>query len=91
MNIADPVQLGEAAGPLLLAPLSEIFGRYPVMNAANIAFTLITLLASFASSTSMIIVMRFLTGLSVSTNVLNPAIVSHACKTVDDVLTQVAG
>jgi MFS family permease len=28
-------ELGEAAGPLLIAPLSERYGRYPVFNIAN--------------------------------------------------------
>ncbi|KAF2636547.1 MFS general substrate transporter [Massarina eburnea CBS 473.64] len=68
-------ELGEAAGPLLIAPLSEIFGRYPVMNVCNIGFIFSTLLAVSSNSTSLFIVARMLTGLTVASNVLNPAII----------------
>lgn len=68
-------ELGEAVGPLLIAPASEIFGRYPVMNAANILFISATALAAVSSSTSLLIAARALTGFSVAVNVLNPAIV----------------
>ncbi|EGP86473.1 unnamed protein product [Zymoseptoria tritici ST99CH_1E4] len=68
-------ELGEAAGPLFLAPLSEIFGRYPVMNGANMLFIAATLLASFAPTSAVLIAARFLTGLAVASNVLNPSIV----------------
>ncbi|CZT14156.1 related to multidrug resistance protein [Ramularia collo-cygni] len=68
-------ELGEAAGPLFIAPLSEVIGRYPVMNACNIVFIAATLLASFAPSATVLISARFLTGLAVASNVLNPSIV----------------
>lgn len=68
-------ELGEAAGPLIIAPLSEVIGRYPVMNACNVGFILSTLLASFAPTASVLIAARFLTGLAVASNVLNPSIV----------------
>ncbi|KAI0160948.1 MFS general substrate transporter [Hypoxylon sp. FL1284] len=68
-------ELGEAAGPLLIAPLSEVFGRYPVMNVANVLFIAATVLAALSQSTTLFIVARTLTGLAVASNVLNPAIV----------------
>ncbi|CAJ2513254.1 Uu.00g013730.m01.CDS01 [Anthostomella pinea] len=68
-------ELGEAAGPLLIAPLSEVFGRYPVMNAANTLFVAATVLAALCQSTSLFIAARALTGLAVASNVLNPAII----------------
>lgn len=68
-------ELGEAAGPLFIAPLSEVFGRYPVMNAANILLVSATLLASFATSSHSMVFARFLSGLAVASNVLSPAIV----------------
>ncbi|KAI0447642.1 MFS transporter [Xylaria telfairii] len=68
-------ELGEAAGPLLIAPLSEVFGRYPVMNGATILFILATALAAVSESTPLFIFARALTGLSVASNVLGPAIV----------------
>ncbi|KAI0376272.1 MFS general substrate transporter, partial [Hypomontagnella monticulosa] len=68
-------ELGEAAGPLLIAPLSELFGRYPVMNTANALFIAATILAALSQSATLFIVARALTGLAVASNVLNPAIV----------------
>jgi MFS family permease len=67
-------ELGEAAGPLLIAPLSEVFGRYPVMNGCNILFITATILAALSQSTQSLIALRALTGLAVASNVLNPAI-----------------
>ena len=68
-------ELGEAAGPLLIAPLSEAFGRYPIMNAANVLFIAATVMAALSPSAHVLIAARFLTGLAVASNVLNPAIV----------------
>ena len=68
-------ELGEAAGPLLIAPLSEIYGRYRVVNIANIGFILATVLAALSQSTHLFIFARALTGFAVMSNVLNPAIV----------------
>lgn len=68
-------ELGEAFGPLVLAPLSESIGRYPVFNAANVLFISATLLAALSQSTPLFIATRALTGLAVASNVLNPAIV----------------
>lgn len=68
-------ELGEAAGPLLIAPLSEMYGRYPVMNVCNVGFILTTLLAVLSENSTMFIAARALTGVVVATNVLNPAIV----------------
>ncbi|KAI1434470.1 MFS transporter [Xylaria sp. CBS 124048] len=68
-------ELGEAAGPLLIAPLSEVFGRYPVVNVANLLFISFTALAALSQSTPVFIAARALTGLSVASNVLGPAIV----------------
>jgi MFS family permease len=68
-------ELGEAAGPLLIAPLSEMFGRYPVINACNVLFIAATALAALSQTTGVFIAARCLTGLAVATNVLGPAIV----------------
>lgn len=67
-------ELGEAAGPLLIAPLSEILGRYPVMNGANLLFIAGTVLAATSGTVTQFVVARMLTGLAVAVNVLNPAI-----------------
>ena len=68
-------ELGEAAGPLLIAPLSEVYGRYPVMNVANTLFIAATLFGALCTSTPLFVAARALTGLSVAVNVLNPAII----------------
>ncbi|KAI0597800.1 MFS transporter [Biscogniauxia sp. FL1348] len=68
-------ELGEAAGPLLIAPLSEVFGRYPVMNVANVLFIGAIGLSALSQSTPLLVAARALTGLAVASNVLNPAIV----------------
>jgi MFS family permease len=68
-------ELGEAAGPLLIAPLSEVFGRYPVMNGCNIGFIAASILAVCSQNSKIFIAARMLTGLTVASNVLNPAII----------------
>lgn len=68
-------ELGEAAGPLLIAPLSEIFGRYPLINACNVLFVATTVMTALSQSTTMLIATRAVTGMAVASNVLNPAIV----------------
>jgi len=68
-------ELGEAAGPLLIAPLSEIYGRYPVFNVANLVFILGVVLAALSQTSGVLIFCRFLTGFAVASNVLNPAII----------------
>jgi MFS family permease len=68
-------ELGEAAGPLLIAPLSEVLGRYPVMNGCNIAFIIWTIVAASSQSTKVFIAARMMTGLAVGSGVLNPAII----------------
>ncbi|CAK7219555.1 hypothetical protein SBRCBS47491_003892 [Sporothrix bragantina] len=70
-------ELGEAAGPLAIAPLSETvtWGRAKVLTAASVLFALTTALATVATSTTLFIAARGLTGVAVATNVLNPAII----------------
>jgi MFS family permease len=68
-------ELGEAAGPLLIAPLSEIYGRYPVLNIANGLFIIATVLAATSQSVPLFVAARALTGLAVTSNVLGPAII----------------
>ncbi|KAI9154700.1 MFS transporter cpaT [Paramyrothecium foliicola] len=68
-------ELGEAAGPLLIGPLSEAFGRYPVINIANVLFIFATVVAAISPSVPVLIIARALTGVAVTVNVLNPAIV----------------
>ncbi|GJC78058.1 efflux pump rdc3 [Colletotrichum liriopes] len=54
--------LGYAVGPLFLAPLSEMYGRRPVLNAANLFFCAWLIGCALAPSLNSLIVFRFLTG-----------------------------
>ena len=68
-------ELGEVFGPILIAPLSELVGRAPVYNGANILFCVMSLVSGFSSNMSMLIAFRFLNGIAVASVVLNPSIV----------------
>ena len=68
-------ELGEAAGPLLIAPLSELHGRYAVTNTANLCFIAACVVAATSTTVPQFVVARMLNGLAVAGNVLNPAIV----------------
>lgn len=68
-------ELGEAAGPLVIGPLSELYGRHRVINVANVLFISATIFAALCQSTYPFIAARCLTGVAVAANVLNPAIV----------------
>ena len=68
-------ELGEAAGPLFIAPLSEHFGRYPVYNTCNALFIGGILMTALGHDSGLVIFSRFLTGCAVASNVLNPAII----------------
>lgn len=68
--------LGYAVGPLFLAPLSEMYGRYPVVVISTWFFIAWLLGCGFAPSMSSLIVMRFLAGVGGSAIItISPAIV----------------
>lgn len=54
--------LGFASGPLLLAPLSEIYGRVPIYNITNILFLVFTILCAVSRNEGMLLAFRFLSG-----------------------------
>lgn len=54
--------LGFAFGPLFLSPLSEIYGRYIVLNCSNAFFCAFTLGCALAPDLEGLIAMRFLAG-----------------------------
>ena len=54
--------LGFAVGPLIIAPLSEIYGRVPIYNVTNVMFVVFTILCAISNSMTMLIVMRFFAG-----------------------------
>lgn len=68
-------ELGEAVGPLFIAPLSEKFGRCRLYLIMNTIFLATTLFVAVSPNTELLITSRALTGISVACNVLNPAII----------------
>lgn len=56
--------LGFAFGPLLVAPLSEIYGRRPLYFYGNILFVIFTICTAVSNSIGMLLAFRFLMGLS---------------------------
>jgi MFS family permease len=53
-------ELGEVVGPLVIGPLSEIYGRLPVYHTANILFITFAAIAAISQSINMLIAFRFL-------------------------------
>ncbi|KAK7755361.1 hypothetical protein SLS62_002587 [Diatrype stigma] len=56
--------LGFAFGPLLVAPLSEIYGRRPLYFYGNILFVVFTICTALSNSIGMLLAFRFFMGLS---------------------------
>lgn len=54
--------LGFAIGPLIIAPLSELYGRYWLYNASNFFFVIFTICCGVSNSMGMLIAFRFLAG-----------------------------
>lgn len=59
--------LAWALGPLVFAPLSEIYGRRWVINISSVIFTAFSIACIFATSTGELIAFRFLAGIGAST------------------------
>ncbi|KAI0155478.1 major facilitator superfamily domain-containing protein [Pestalotiopsis sp. NC0098] len=54
--------LGFASGPLLLAPLSEVYGRVLIYNVTNGFFLVFTILCAISQNETMLLAFRFLSG-----------------------------
>ncbi|KAL6825362.1 cycloheximide resistance protein [Trichoderma camerunense] len=66
--------LGFAVGPLLLPPLSELYGRVIVYNATNVLFVVFTILCAVSHNEAMLLGFRFLSGFAgVATISIGPA------------------
>ncbi|KAK9323506.1 major facilitator superfamily domain-containing protein [Lipomyces orientalis] len=55
--------LAYAVGPLFLGPLSEIYGRVPVLQLANLFYFVFNLACGFAKTRNQLLAFRFLSGL----------------------------
>jgi multidrug resistance protein len=53
---------GFVAGPLVFAPLSELYGRVPVYHLCNIGFTVSVALCTVAPDVKSLIIFRFISG-----------------------------
>ncbi|KAJ5160520.1 uncharacterized protein N7482_007524 [Penicillium canariense] len=53
-------------GPIILGPLSELFGRWPVLQAGNLFYLIFNLAAGFSKSMSELLVFRLLSGMGAS-------------------------
>ncbi|EFW18822.1 conserved hypothetical protein [Coccidioides posadasii str. Silveira] len=56
--------IGWAVGPLVLPPLSELYGRNPLYHASNLFLTLSSMACALSSNLTMLIVFRFFMGLA---------------------------
>ncbi|KAI0449662.1 cycloheximide resistance protein [Xylaria acuta] len=74
--------IGFAAGPILLAPLSEIYGRVPVYHACNVGFVAFSAACALAPSLDSLIAFRFLAGL------FGVAPITNGGGTVADIIPQ---
>ncbi|KAF2500550.1 MFS general substrate transporter [Lophium mytilinum] len=54
--------LGFAFGPLIFAPLSEMYGRLPIYHICNVLFIIFTVAAAVSTNMSMFVVFRFFMG-----------------------------
>ena len=54
--------LGYAFGPIVIAPLSELYGRLPLYHACNILFVILTIACAVSRNLNMLIGFRFLEG-----------------------------
>ena len=61
--------LALAVGPLLLAPLSEIYGRIIVLLVANSIFAIFNTCCGFAQTGAQLVASRFLAGIGGSASI----------------------
>lgn len=54
--------LGFAFGPLIVAPLSELYGRVKIYHVSNVLFTIFTVAGALSTSINMLIAFRFFAG-----------------------------
>lgn len=63
--------LGFATGPLVMAPLSELYGRLLVYHFSNLGFIAFTIACALAPSMNALVVFRFFSGVFGSCTVSN--------------------
>ena len=63
--------LGFALGPLVIAPLSELYGRLHIYHACNVIFIAFTIGCALSTDVAMFLAFRFLTGCAGSAPLAN--------------------
>lgn len=58
--------LGFSLGPLVLAPLSEVYGRLPIYHATNSVYLAFTIGCALSTDIAMFLVFRFICGCAAS-------------------------
>ena len=72
MNSAESVMalsiylLATAFGPLIIGPLSEVYGRAPILHVSNVWFLVWNIVCGFAKNKETLIAARFLAGFGAS-------------------------
>ena len=56
--------LGYTFGPLVIAPLSELYGRVPLYNVCNVFFTVFSVACAVAPTMAALIVFRLFAGIA---------------------------
>lgn len=58
------INLGYAIGPLIIGPLSELYGRLPIYHTCNVLFVIFTIACAVSTNLNMLVVFRFFEGCS---------------------------
>lgn len=74
--------LAYAIGPLFLGPLSEIYGRVPVLQLSNLFYLVFNLACGASKSTGQMIAFRFLSGLGGSAPLAVCLLVVGCCRSL---------
>ncbi|KAI0179383.1 MFS multidrug transporter [Hypoxylon sp. FL1284] len=68
-------ELGEIIGPLIVAPLCELYGRFYIYHIGTILFIVFSTACTLSTNIQMLVAFRFLNGIAVVSTVLNPSLV----------------
>lgn len=62
--IVSSFQLGYTVGPLLIAPMSEVYGRVPMYHTCNFLFCIFIMASGLSKSLAQMIVFRIFSGIA---------------------------
>jgi MFS family permease len=66
--------LSSAVGPLVISPLSEVYGRRLVLHLTMLFFFIFNLSCAFSQTTEQLLVFRFLAGIGGSAPSIGPGV-----------------